>query len=188
MIFALLAQANPSVPTAPRLLPSCAAQGCTTLESVMELFGNLALIVLGVSGIILLGVFVYGGLLYLTSRGESGQIQKATKALTGAVVGIACVFGAFTIITYGVGALKNVPVDERIGGKFVVCNTANSLGKTCAPDSTCIQDPSTSKEVCAESLEVVSNTGGIIIEDDEDPLGIDLTGTSILEAELESAP
>ena len=149
----------------------------------MELFGNLALIVLGVSGVILLGVFVYGGLLYLTSRGDSGQIQKATKALTGAVVGIAMVFGAFTVITYGVGALKNTPVEERIGGSFVVCNTASSLGKTCAPDSTCIQDTATGKEVCAESLQVLTDTTDITIEEDESLIEVD-SGPSILEAEF----
>lgn len=187
MIFALLAQANPSVPSAPRLLPACAEAGCTTLESVMDLFGNIALIVLGVSGVILLGVFVYGGLLYLTSRGDSGQVQKATKALTGAVVGIAIVFGAFTVIQFGVGALLNVPPEERIGGKFVVCNTAGSLNKSCAVGRTCIQDASTKKEVCAEGIEVLESTEDISIEDDTEEVD-DLSGPSILEAGFESVP
>lgn len=187
MIFALLAQANPSVPSAPRLLPACAEAGCTTLESVMDLFGNIALIVLGVSGIILLGVFVYGGLLYLTSHGDSGQVQKATKALTGAVVGIAIVFGAFTVIQFGVGALLNVPPEDRIGGKFVVCNTAGSLNQACAVGSTCLMDSSTGKEVCAESLEILSDTSDITNEDDTEEVEVP-SGPSILESEFDTAP
>ncbi len=157
MLNFLLAQ-NPSVPGAPKILPDCAAAGCTSLSSVTELFGNISVIVLGLTGTIMLAVFVYGGILYLTSRGNPTTIQKATKALTGAVVGLAIVFGAWTVITYGVGALKGQDTFLNTeGGKYVVCATKSStgdagsstLGEACGPGSICIGS-NTGDELCVE--------------------------------------
>ncbi len=178
MLNFLLAQ-NPSVPGAPKILPDCAAAGCTSLSSVSELFGNIAVIVLGLTGTVMLAVFVYGGVMYLTSRGNPASIQKATKALSGAVVGLAIVFGAWTVITYGVNALKGQdPFLVTEGGKYVVCttktsrpatslptsedttpssdptsnpvsSTASTLGEACGPGSVCIGS-SSGDEVCVE--------------------------------------
>jgi hypothetical protein len=159
MLNFLLAQ-NTSVPGAPKILPDCAAAGCTTLSSVSELFGNIAIIVLGLTGTIMLAVFVYGGILYLTSRGNPASIQKATKALSGAVIGLAIIFGAYTVVTYGSLALQGSdPFLNTDGGKYVICAGTTSsgeeeggsgtLGEECAPGKVCIAVNS-GGELCVE--------------------------------------
>ena len=156
MLNFLLAQ-NPSVPGAPQILPDCAAAGCTTLSSVTELFGNISIVVLGLSGTLMLAVFVYGGILYLTSRGQPASIQKATKALSGAVVGLCIIFGAWTVITYGTNALSgNDPFLNTDGGKYVICTTLGTpdgapatLGEVCGPGKICIAVNS-GGELCVE--------------------------------------
>ncbi|MBI2476635.1 hypothetical protein HYV72_00520 [Candidatus Uhrbacteria bacterium] len=147
----LLAQnPNPSVPGAPRILPDCAVQGCRTLESVLDLFGNIAAVILGVIGSVMLVIFVYGGILYLTSGGESAQIQKAQKVITGALWGLAFIFGAYTVITYGASALKGENDYLNTSGTYAVCDREGSVGTACGPNSTCVNAPN-GDPVCVEN-------------------------------------
>ena len=95
MIFALqtlLAQ-NPTVPLTPAtervagsgIIPACATQefGADNLECFLELFINIADILLGLVGVILLAVLVWGGIIYLTSAGEADKVKKATQMFLG---------------------------------------------------------------------------------------------------------
>ena len=48
---------------------------------------------------------IYGGFLFLTSSGNSEQIGKAKKVLTGALIGLLIVFVAYAAIEFLLGAL-----------------------------------------------------------------------------------
>ena len=122
----LLAQAssNPSFPASqgvPKLLPDCVTNGCTELSDVTQLFFNLAEIILAITGVLMLLLFVYGGVLYLTSRGNQQQVSKATSILSGTLIGVAFTFGAYALVDYGVASLT---------GK--VSNTGTSSIADCA--------------------------------------------------------
>jgi len=118
------------------VIPDCAlsSYGASTLECGMELFYNISYIILGLVGSITLVVFIYGGLLYMTSQGESSRMKKAQTALSGGVVGLLIVFGAYGAITFAVNALKGEDVNEQIPGEFVSCTsitqTTDKDGKT----------------------------------------------------------
>ena len=145
MMNLLLAQAsNPSFPDAksisggniPRILPACAqtAEGCTTLSQAMQLFTNVSEIVLGTVGMVLLGTFVYGGFLFILSRGDKGRVKKATEILSASVIGLISIFTAYTIISYGVAKLTDAP--EEPAASYVTCN-ANNNDAACGPNAVC---------------------------------------------------
>ncbi len=64
--------------------------------------------VLGVVGSLSLLMFVYGGLMFLISAGNSQSIDKAKKILIAAVVGLVIVFSSFLIIKF---VLKSMGID-----------------------------------------------------------------------------
>ena len=98
--------ANSFVPGAPSIVPSrCLDGSCTRLADVEEVFVNIAGLVLGGIGIVLLGVVVYGGYLYLSSGGDKAKVTKATKVLTSAAFGFFIVFTSYAIVTYFVGGI-----------------------------------------------------------------------------------
>ena len=45
-------------------------------------------------------MFIYGGLLMLTSAGKSGQIQKGQQTLVWASLGILVVFSSYAILRF----------------------------------------------------------------------------------------
>lgn len=61
-----------------------------------------------IAGIVLLGMLLYGGFLYLTSTGEPQKTEQAQKTLTNAVIGFVIVVMAWSIASlvmslFGVG-------------------------------------------------------------------------------------
>lgn len=60
-----------------------------SVNSFQELFANAANYVFGFIGALAILVFVWAGVLFITSAGNAGQIDKAKKALLYAVIGSA---------------------------------------------------------------------------------------------------
>lgn len=75
------------------------------LNDVKTIISNVGNLILGVSGSIFLFLFVLGGFMYLISAGNSNTVKKGTSIMTSALVGLAFVFGAFTLVTFGVRVL-----------------------------------------------------------------------------------
>lgn len=71
------------------------------------LIGRVINSILGVVGSLALVMFVYGGLIWMTSSGSSDQVKKGKDILIWAVVGLVIIFSAYGIIRFviqGVGA------------------------------------------------------------------------------------
>ncbi len=96
----------------PTLIPTC-AQGtynkarniyeqkeAPTLNCAVELLGNVAKMILAISGVLVLVMFIYGGFLWLTSGGSSDKITQGKKIMVGTVIGLAIIFGANLAITF----------------------------------------------------------------------------------------
>ena len=69
------------------------------------LIGQLINVLLGVLGIVFVILVVYAGFLYLTSQGEEGNVKKAKKLLTQAVIGLIIIIAAYAISSYVISAL-----------------------------------------------------------------------------------
>jgi hypothetical protein len=57
-------------------------------------------ILLGLTGSLALGAFIYGGVVLLISGGSSEQVTKAKSIFIGAVIGLVVVFASWTIIGF----------------------------------------------------------------------------------------
>lgn len=92
------------------IIPACATgAGIPQLSCFLELGVSVSNWILGITGSLALLFFVYGGFLFLTSRGNTEQVAKGKTVLTQAAIGIIIIFGAYIGVSFLVKA---------IGGKF----------------------------------------------------------------------
>lgn len=68
-------------------------------KSVPELIARIISQVLPLVGALFLLMFIWGGIMWMTAGGDSAKVQKATKTLTNAVIGIAIVVFAYVIVS-----------------------------------------------------------------------------------------
>ncbi|MEK7546063.1 MAG: hypothetical protein AAB554_03215, partial [Patescibacteria group bacterium] len=79
-IFALA----PIAAGAVTLLPPCTATGDCGISDILAVFINLAEFLLGIVGAVALGYFVYGGFVFILSRGSKGEVDRAFGILRSA--------------------------------------------------------------------------------------------------------
>lgn len=79
---------------------------------------QVAKIILGLTGSLSLLVFIYGGVIFLTSAGNRERITRGRTAIIGAVIGIIIVFASYTVITFVLNAfgVPNAANWATIGG------------------------------------------------------------------------
>ena len=80
----------------------------TDTTDVSEIIGIVINGVLGVIGSVALVMLVWGGFQWLTSAGNKERVQKGTKTITWAVIGVVLVFASYMILN---------TVLEYLGGK-----------------------------------------------------------------------
>lgn len=68
-------------------------------DDIPTAVGLVARIFTGICGSLALIMFVYGGFLWLTSAGNSEQVEKGKKIFTWSAIGLAIIFGAYAIVT-----------------------------------------------------------------------------------------
>lgn len=83
----------------PRLLSPI---GAFTLQ---QYAGRVIRAGLGIAGSLALVMFVWGGFVYLTSRGESAKIELGKKTLVWAAIGLLVLFGAYALVSFVLTAL-----------------------------------------------------------------------------------
>lgn len=64
-----------------------------------SLLGNAIRTFAGIAGSIALLMFVYGGVMYILSGGESSKVKDATAILKNAAIGIILIFGAYLFVS-----------------------------------------------------------------------------------------
>ena len=77
--------------------PLAGATGGGTFESTVK---NVITGVLGVIGVLALIAFIFGGITWMTSGGESAKIQKGKNMMIWAVMGIVIIFSAYAILSF----------------------------------------------------------------------------------------
>mgnify|MGYP001600976947 FL=1 len=60
---------------------------------------------LGLVGIVLVGLLIYAGWLYMTAHGESDQVEKAKGIIKHSIIGMIIVLSSYVISIYVVNAL-----------------------------------------------------------------------------------
>lgn len=70
--------------------------------------GTVINVVLGLSGIILLGYILYAGFLWMTSGGEMEKAKEARTMISNAVIGLIILISAFAISSFVLSALTRI--------------------------------------------------------------------------------
>lgn len=80
--------------------------GADLEQSLPAAVGRVINTVLGLIGVIMLVIVVWAGFLWLTARGNTGQVETAQQYIRNAIIGMAIVFGAFIITSFVVTQLE----------------------------------------------------------------------------------
>ncbi|MEA3248928.1 MAG: TrbC/VirB2 family protein, partial [Patescibacteria group bacterium] len=66
--------------------------------SIPELLARIITIFTAIAGSVALLMFVYGGIMWLSSGGNKERIETGKKAVVYAVIGLAIIFGSYAIL------------------------------------------------------------------------------------------
>lgn len=113
------------------LIASAALENPLGTTDIHELIGRLIRALLGLSGAAALLMFVWGGFLWLTSRGEPAQVKKGTDTLKWATFGLVVIFTAYILV--------NAVIDTLSKGTALNA-PGNASTQEAAPDAPCVDD------------------------------------------------
>mgnify|MGYP001179581724 CR=1 FL=1 len=69
-----------------------------TLACIPIVITNIITAALVFAGLIALGIIIYSGFRYITSRGDQAVVDQAKKSITFAIIGLVVIFLSFFII------------------------------------------------------------------------------------------
>ena len=72
---------------------------------IASIIGNIVKTLLALLGVIFFILLVYGGLLWMTARGNQEKVDKAKDTLTNAIIGLLIVLAAYAFATYVITTL-----------------------------------------------------------------------------------
>lgn len=78
--------------------------GYTNLNTLIVDVLNL---LIGATAVICVAVLIFSGIMYITASGDEAKIEKATKSLTYAIVGLAIAFIAVLLVNFVIDDLLN---------------------------------------------------------------------------------
>ncbi|HBL39149.1 TPA: hypothetical protein DDZ10_00545 [Candidatus Uhrbacteria bacterium] len=104
---AVLAQ-NPPTPSeaAASALATAELDNPLKTDDIRVIIGRIIKAILGISGGLALLMFIWGGLIWMTSQGEKAKIEKGQKTLAWAVIGLAILFVAYAAVNWVIIALE----------------------------------------------------------------------------------
>lgn len=105
LVFLNICEGPAPVEGGPADTCTCRSEGRCDLDDIMQLFVNISILILGVSGSLVLLMFIYGGFLWVTSRGDAKRIEKGKETVTQAVIGFAIIVLSYSIINFAIAAL-----------------------------------------------------------------------------------
>ncbi len=85
---------------------TCSGDKCATLDNPINIntpqqfIGRIISVIFGLVGSIALLMFVYGGLLWMTSQGNDKQVSKGKATLTWAAIGIVVIFSSYALVNF----------------------------------------------------------------------------------------
>ena len=103
------------------LTPQVFAQASLGIESLEDtglgtadlklVIVRIVQVIMGFLGIIAVIVILYGGYIYMTSKGELDQITKAKQILLNGVIGLIIILSAFAIVTYIINRMQDATTE-----------------------------------------------------------------------------
>ena len=116
IIFANICQSPAPVDGSAGDTCQCRAQGICSLAELTQVAINIIILILGISGTIALGMFVWGGWNFIFAQGRGQYIETGKRAMKNAIMGLAIVFGAYSIVNFTVALLKGITPSDTLEG------------------------------------------------------------------------
>lgn len=69
-------------------------------RSVPEVIKNATTAILGVVGALALAMFIYGGLMWMTSLGNQQRVEKGKETLKWATIGLIVIFASYSLLSF----------------------------------------------------------------------------------------
>lgn len=88
-------------------------QGAQNQGNLLVLAGQLIRIVLSFIGVILLGLFLYAGFLWMTAGGNEDRVKDAKQILQNAIIGLVLTLSAFAISSFVLQALNSAGLGDN---------------------------------------------------------------------------
>ncbi len=85
-------------------------------DSLVEIIARIINIVLGVLGVVLVILNIYGGITWMTAGGDGEKINKAKRILMNAAIGLLIVVSAWAITVFIVRSLGQAIGDDELAG------------------------------------------------------------------------
>ena len=118
-------------------LACCIADGDCTLANGVEFLTRVGTFMLGITGSLVLAVFVYGGFLWVTAAGNADKVKKGRDAMIGSVIGMLIVFSAGMIVTNLKSILQQGGVLEGEEIVTIDCHIESNDGLVCGLNEVC---------------------------------------------------
>ncbi|MFZ2681691.1 MAG: pilin [Patescibacteria group bacterium] len=93
---------------------ACKLAGQCTLNQILQVFVNVTILILGVSGSLVLLMFVYGGFLWTTSLGQPDRIEKGKETVINATIGFVIIIMSYSLINFLISALAGDEQSQTI--------------------------------------------------------------------------
>jgi TRAP-type C4-dicarboxylate transport system permease small subunit len=95
-----------------KLLGDVEGAGQASLEQVITNGLNIAI---GAAAVICVAVLIFSGYMYITASGDETKVEKASKSLTFAIVGLAICFIAVLLVNFVLSEILDVtPPDSAM--------------------------------------------------------------------------
>ncbi len=99
---------------------ACRDSGNCQLSDMLQIFVNISIGILAISGSVALLMFFYGGFTWTTSMGNPKKIETGKEIIVRAVIGLAIIFGAYAFVNFLVAAISGkapqATIEQTIGG------------------------------------------------------------------------
>jgi len=92
------ASGGPGV-TEPVQLPNPLGTGAEK-TNIPTLLGNVVKAILGIVGSLALVMFIYGGIIWMTSSGNAEQVTKGKNIVIWATIGLVVIFSAYALVSF----------------------------------------------------------------------------------------
>lgn len=111
------------------------SNGSTALSTTI---GKIIRALLSLSGTLFLALTVYGGIRWMNSRGEEGEIEAGKGIIRSAMIGLAITMAAYAITIFVVDRITSSTGANQVGGASndVQAVTCQSNGGDCFPAGT----------------------------------------------------
>lgn len=107
---------------------------------IPALIGRVLKALLGFVGTLFLILMVYAGFLWMTARGDSKKVDQAKQMITGAIIGVVIIAGAYAMTDFVIKAITGTAQTSGESTPTAPTGGTKQKGEACTGGQEC-QDP-----------------------------------------------